>query len=195
MSFPAQQKRDSKAEAPSDAALLEAIAQGDLGPLGALFDRHHEPLRQFLLRAAPNAADVDDLVQETFLTIARIAASFDGRASALPFLIGVAVQLLRRKKRTFSRLRALYDSFAAAPTAPSRSPEERLHEAEEEELLRRAIARLSEDRRLVLVMVEYNGMSGVEVAKILGTPVGTVWRRLHEARAELRSALGGGKES
>jgi RNA polymerase sigma-70 factor (ECF subfamily) len=38
-------------------------------------------------------------------------------------------------------------------------------------------------------MVEWNGMSGVEAAKILGIPVGTVWRRLHEARAEIRRML------
>jgi RNA polymerase sigma-70 factor (ECF subfamily) len=184
-----------KREAPageSDAKLFEAIARGDLGPLGALFDRHHEAVRQFLLRAAPNAADVDDLVQETFLTAARAAASFDGRDSGLPFLIGVAVQLLRRRRRTFARLRALYDSFGAAPAAPVRTPEDAASMAQQEERLRDAIANLSEERRLALVLVEYQGLSGVEAARILETPVGNVWRRLHEARAELRHALSGG---
>lgn len=181
-----KRERDSM---PSDAALLLAVADGDLGPLGALFDRHHEAVRQFLLRAAPNAADVDDLVQETFLTAARAAGSFDGRASALPFLLGIAVRLMRRKKRTFARLRALYDAFAGTPTTPARNPEEATGTEEEGALLREAIAKLSEDRRLALVMVEYSGMSGVEVARALGVPVGTVWRRLHEARAELRHAL------
>lgn len=177
----------------ADAALFESMAKGELGALGVLFDRHHEPLRQFLLRAAPNAADVDDIVQETFLTATNIAGSFDGRASALPFLIGIAVQLIRRRKRTFARLRALYDAFGAAPTVPKPSPEDRFHQAEEEALLQAAIGRLSEEKRLVLVMVEYNGMTGVEVAGILGVPVGTIWRRLHEARAELRYALERGK--
>jgi RNA polymerase sigma-70 factor (ECF subfamily) len=59
--------------------------------------------------------------------------------------------------------------------------------------LRAAIARLPEDQRLVLVMVEYQGMSGVEVAKALDKPAGTVWRWLHEARAELRRTLERGK--
>lgn len=182
--------RAQKREPPeSDAALLAAMTDGDLGPLGALFDRHHEAVRQFLLRVSPNAADVDDLVQETFLTAARASAAFDGRASAAPFLIGIAVQLLRRKKRTFSRLRALYDAFASAPTTAARSPEDATSNAQEEDRLRRAIGRLSDERRLALVLVEYNGMTGVEVAKLLDTPVGTVWRRLHEARNELRYEL------
>jgi len=172
-----------------DAALFAAIVRGDLGPLGTLFDRHHEAVRQFLLRAAPNAADVDDIVQETFLTAARAAASFDGRESALPFLIGVSVQLLRRRRRTFSRLRALYDAFGAAPKTPAPSPEEHASVAQEGQRLQDAIAKLPEHLRLTLVMVEHNGLSGAEVAQILGVPAGTVWRRLHEARAELRSAL------
>lgn len=177
----------------TDAALFESIAKGELGALGVLFDRHHEPLRQFLLRVAPNASDVDDIVQETFLTATNAAGSFDGRASGLPFLIGISVQLIRRRKRTFARLRALYDAFGATPTSPKPSPEDRLHQAQEEALLQAAIARLSEEKRLVLVMVEYNGMTGVEVGGILGIPVGTIWRRLHEARAELRNALERGK--
>jgi|HubBroStandDraft_6_1064221.scaffolds.fasta_scaffold478040_2 RNA polymerase sigma-70 factor (ECF subfamily) len=176
----------------TDAALFEAVARGDLGPLGALFDRHSEAVRQFLLRAAPNDADVDDLVQETFITASRAATNFDGRSSALPFLLGIAVRLVRRRKRTFARLRALYDAFAFVPSLPSRTPEESTSTAQQEERLRRAIAGLSEDRRIALVMVEYNGLTGVEAAGILGVPVGTVWRRLHEARNELRRSLEGG---
>lgn len=190
---PMAPKRELPASSPSDAGLFLSMADGDLGPLGVLFDRHHEPVRQFLLRAAPSASDVDDLVQETFLTAARLAASFDGRDSAAPFLIGIAVQLLRRRKRTFSRLRALYEAFGAAPTAPAQSPEDKLDRAQEGALLQAAIARLSEEKRLVLVMVEYNGLTGVEVGKILDIPVGTVWRRLHEARGELRQAMERGR--
>jgi RNA polymerase sigma-70 factor (ECF subfamily) len=178
---------------PSDAALFAAIADGDLGPLGVLFDRHHENVRQLLLRAAPNASDIYDLVQETFLTASRAAASFDGRESAGPFLAGVAVQLLRRRKRTFARLRNLLEAVGFAPQAPQRTPEDGATARQEHDALHAALAGLSEDRRLAIVMVEWQGMSGPEVAKILGVPVGTVWRRLHEARTELRQALEGGR--
>jgi len=183
-------KRDTESTRDqSDAALMAAIAAGDLGPLGALFDRHHEAVRQMLLRTSPNSADVDDLVQETFLTAARAAASFDGRDSAKPFLLGVAVQMLRRRRRTFGRLRNMLESLGKAPSVAPRSPEESTSQAQEDARLRAAVDRLSEDKRLVLVMVEWNGMSGVDAAKVLGVPVGTVWRRLHEARAEIRRTL------
>jgi RNA polymerase sigma-70 factor (ECF subfamily) len=183
------QKRDTTEREASDAELFEAMAAGDLGPLGVLFDRHHERVRQLVMRVAPNAADVDDLVQETFLTAARAAGSFDGRESAGPFLAGVAVQLLRRRRRTFARLRNLLEAVGMTPSTPARTPEESKSQAEEHAGLHAAMARLSEDRRTVLVMVEWQGMSGVEVARVLGVPVGTIWRRLHEARTELRRAL------
>src|SRR5258708_6376709 len=73
----------------TDSQLFASIAAGDLGPLGVLFDRYHEDVHQFVIRAAPHAEDLDDLVQETFLTAARAATAYDGRASARPFLIGV----------------------------------------------------------------------------------------------------------
>jgi RNA polymerase sigma-70 factor (ECF subfamily) len=175
---------------PTDPELFVALARGDLGPLGVLFDRYHEDVRQLLLRAAPGASDVDDLVQETFLTAARAAESYDGRPSARPFLIGVAAQLLRRRRRTFARFRALVDAFGSAPVATApKSPEEATGGEQEAALVRSALERLSDDKRLVLVMVEWEGMSGPEVAKILDVPVGTVWRRLSEARTELRRVL------
>jgi RNA polymerase sigma factor (sigma-70 family) len=176
----------------SDPELFSAIAAGDLGPLGVLFDRYHEDVRQFLMRSAQRSADVDDLVQETFLTAARAAGSYDGRELAKPFLIGVAAQLLRRRRRTFARLRAMLDSFGGAPKAHVSTPEESASTSEEGCGLHAALERLSDDRRIVLVMVEWNGMSGVEVARALGVPVGTVWRRLHEARAELKATFGKG---
>jgi len=173
----------------SDASLFADVAGGDLGALGVLFDRHHESVRQFLLRAARSTGDVDDLVQETFLTAARAAGSYDGRDNARPFLIGVSAQLLRRGRRGAGRYRALLERIGLAPSPPPPTPEESSLVAERSSGLHAAIARLSEDRRIALVMVEWSGMTAPEVAKSLGIPVGTVWRRLHEARTELRRTL------
>lgn len=181
-------KKQATAER-TDAELFREIAAGDLGPLGTLFDRYHGEVRSFLVRSAPRASDVDDLVQETFLTAARAAGSYDGRDRAGPFIVGVAAQLLRRKRRSFARLRSMLENLGRAPIEKARDPEESAVANAEGERVKVAMERLSEDRRMVLVMVEWSGMSGVEVARALDIPVGTVWRRLHEARAELKKAL------
>jgi RNA polymerase sigma-70 factor (ECF subfamily) len=174
----------------TDPELMRALASSeDLAPLGALFDRYQEDVRQFLRRASSNGADVDDLVQETFLTVARAAGSYDGRPSARPFVIGVAAQLLRRRRRSFARLCNALQGLGSAELPPSRTPEDATAEAQEQATLHAALGKLSDDKRLLLAMVEWEGMSGEAAARSLGIPVGTVWRRLHEARGELRKRL------
>ena len=174
---------------PSDAELLAGVARGDLGPLGELFDRHHAGVRHFLVRVLRDQAEADDLVQETFLTASRAAGSYEATGSARSFLIGIAAQLVRRRRRSWRRLFQMLESFEVAPRAPARSPEDLASVSEESERLQAELGRLSEDHRLTFCMIEIGGMSGVEVARTLGIPPGTVGRRLHEARAELRAQL------
>jgi RNA polymerase sigma-70 factor (ECF subfamily) len=183
----------ARAAAPvvTDGVLFARIAGGDLGALGAIFDRHHAKVRAFLMRSA-QTADVDDLVQETFLTASRAAGTYDGRDDARPFLIGVAAQLVRRKRRTFARLRAALSRWGSEQAAPPATPEEDATAASEAARVRAAVARLDDDRRLALVLVEWEGLSGEDAARALGVPVGTLYRRVHEARGAVRKALGRG---
>lgn len=173
----------------TDSELFHGIALGDLGPLGELFDRHHASVRAFAERLLANSADAADLVQETFLTASRAAASFEPGAAAKPFLLGVAAQLARRKRRSFARLRTLIKAFEHVPLAPRATPEDQLLEGQEFALLNAAVARLSHQHREVILLVDLGGLSGVEAAKALGIPPGTVWRRLHEARSQLRDSI------
>ena len=73
--------------------------------------------------------------------------------------------------------------------APRATPEDDLAAGEETALLGAAVGRLSHGHREVLLMVDLGGLSGVEAAKALGIPAGTVWRRLHEARAQLTQKI------
>jgi DNA-directed RNA polymerase specialized sigma24 family protein len=57
----------------SDADVMSRLASGDLGALGELYDRYHEPIRRFVARATSDAEDVDDLVHATFLAAAKSA--------------------------------------------------------------------------------------------------------------------------
>lgn len=174
----------------SDAETLQAIQRGDLGALGVLFDRHAGAVRRFVLRASgSNAAEVDDVVQETFLVIPRVAGNYDGRASARPFLMGIAAQLLRRRNRRLGRVARLLRELASLPTKHVRTPEEAASEQESVAILNRALARVSEEKRMVFLLVEGEGLSGEEVAGALGIPVATVWTRLHYVRLALRESL------
>jgi RNA polymerase sigma-70 factor (ECF subfamily) len=171
----------------SDAELLIAVAAGDLRALGQLFDRHGPALRRYLRRMGTSRADVDDLVQATFLEITRAAPSFDARHAGRSWIFGVASIMLRRH-RHFLRRAAEHISAWVMPEAEA-TPAELFERAETERRFTRAFAGLSAKRREAFVLVTLEGLSGEEAAQALGVPVNTIWTRLHHARLELRAAI------
>jgi RNA polymerase sigma-70 factor (ECF subfamily) len=171
----------------SDPELMRQLATGQLGALGALYDRYQAPLRRFLARATQDAHDVDDLVHAAFLSAAKCAARYDGRASCRPWLIGIAAQLLRRRRRASSRFVAVLTALKGT-LQPAADPIPTLQARGDVE---KALARLSEAKRITLLLAEVEGLSCEEVAAALEIPIGTVWTRLHAARRELRQALAG----
>jgi RNA polymerase sigma-70 factor (ECF subfamily) len=61
--------------------------------------------------------------------------------------------------------------------------------------IERALVKISEAKRITLLMAEVEGLSCAEIAAALGVPIGTVWTRLHAARRDLRRALEEGAET
>jgi RNA polymerase sigma-70 factor (ECF subfamily) len=178
--------RDSALQA-TDSEMMARLAAGEIGVLGELYDRYHEPIRRFVARATSDAEDVDDLVHATFLAAAKSAARYDGRASCRPWLVGIAVQHLRRRRQGLGRFFAVLSSWGGTRET-ALDPRATLHARGD---LERALAKVSEAKRITLLMAEVEGLSCAEIATALGVPIGTVWTRLHAARRELRQALEG----
>jgi RNA polymerase sigma-70 factor (ECF subfamily) len=166
------------------------MSAGNLTALGVLYDRHHPSVRRFVLRASDRSQDTEDIVHDVFLTASRVAGTYDDRAGARPFLLGIAANLVRLRRQTQARWRLGLGLLENALTGVfRRTPEDGASETEQLHLLDTALARLSKEKRLVLVMIEMEELSGEEVATALGIPVATVWTRLHYARAELREYM------
>jgi RNA polymerase sigma-70 factor (ECF subfamily) len=183
--------RSRSAQVPApDPELFHRLAGGDIGALGALYDRHQGSLRRFVVRATGGADDVDDLVHTTFLTAAKTAARYDGRAEARPWLIGIAVQLLKRRRHALARFLSVLGALATTRPATS-DPRRALRVQTDVEL---ALGKLSEAKRVAILLAEVEGLSCAEIAEVLRIPVGTVWTRLHAARRELRHLLEGASE-
>jgi RNA polymerase sigma-70 factor (ECF subfamily) len=174
-----------------DPQILRELAAGEIGALGELYDRYREPVRRFVARATSDADDVDDLVHAIFLAAAKSAGRYDGRPSCRPWLIGIAAQLLRRRRQSFGRFLAVLSSLRATRTTAA-DPRRALEARSDVE---RALVRISAAKRITLLMAEVEGLSCAEIAAALGLPIGTVWTRLHAARRELRRALDEGEKS
>jgi RNA polymerase sigma-70 factor (ECF subfamily) len=176
------------APAPDDAPIVARLGRGDLGALGELHDRHHRAVRAFLARATSNAADVDDLLQNTFLAAARIAARYDGRVSCRLWLVGIAANLVQRRGRTLGQIIRVFARFAAErPRA--RDPRAQIEARDGLQHVAEVLERMDVGKRVVVLMAEVEGLTCEEIADALGIAVGTVWSRLHAARQELRAAL------
>lgn len=175
----------------SDEALLAACATGEAAALGALYDRHAAGVRRFLARmSGTDDRDLDDLVQDTFAAAAPAARRFDGRSAVRTWLLGVAANVVRHHVRSEVRRKRWTD--AAAGAAPVQADgRELVLEHERAAALAAAIAALPAPLREVFVLVYLEGIPGPEVAALVGVRPGTVWKRLHEARAALRASLTG----
>lgn len=170
---------------------MRALARGDLGALGDLYGAYGERVRSFLAQITGSLVEADDLTHETFLTATRAASGFDGRARALPFLLGIAAKLAIRARHRMIRSARIQLGFEQMmPLNPgTRTPEELASVRDDLAAFASALARLTEEKRAVFLFVEHEGMTCEEVARVLAIPIGTVWTRLHYARAELRARL------
>jgi RNA polymerase sigma factor (sigma-70 family) len=192
---PALVAPDSVDASRSDAALLAAFAKGETEALGELYDRHHLAMYRFLARlTSSRESDLDDLVQATFVEVVRSAARFDGRAQVRTWLFGIALNVARHHSRGRSRLRRILgdpgdDRPSEVPGLDR--PDENVERRQLLERLDCAVATLPSPLREVFVACEIEGLQGTDVARWLGIPEGTLWRRLHDARKRIRLSMAG----
>jgi RNA polymerase sigma-70 factor, ECF subfamily len=174
----------------SDAELLTAIADGDLGALGTLYDRYARDVWRVVYRVLGGSGDVDDVVHATFLQLPGLARTFDGRPSCRNWLCGIGARIALRHGRGVRRFAAMLTRFGeVARRHVPIDPEVAASQREEVVSLERALASLSPKRRAVFILVELEGFDHASVARALDIPLATVRTRLFGARELLRDAL------
>jgi len=171
---------------------LVAMAQaGDRRALEALARAYYLPLRALVLRCgcAP-AADVDDIIQETFLRAFAALDRYQHRGHLKTWLFRIALNLARDSRRRAGRTVTGVDIAALADAAdPGPDPGVVLAGKLDREALAAALARLPETQRETLVLRFYADLPVEEVARIVGCPEGTVKSRVHYALRKLRGLL------
>lgn len=163
---------------------MAAVASGDEAALTALIDRYSDRVHAYLLRHSGNREDADDLLQETWVRIARSAKSFDTARRFRSWIYGIASNLARDLfRRRMTKERALHELSTHPPAASGADSIDRGE-------LREQIAELPENMRAVLLLRYYEGFSEAEMAEVLDVPRGTVKSRLHAALRRLRGEYG-----
>jgi len=152
---------------------------------------HLDALYNFAVYLTRNPAEADDLVQETYLRAFRFSHRFQPGTHLRAWLF----QILRNTFLTFYRLRERELPLAEDGVPDWDAP--MFHEAPAEDPsvleahtdLERAMRRLPDEFRTVLLLAEVEGLPLEEVAQIMACPVGTVKSRIFRAKERLRVIL------
>jgi RNA polymerase sigma-70 factor (ECF subfamily) len=155
---------------PNDGALLALVASGDLEALGRIYDSYAAPLLRFSRRLGARD-DAEDVVQNVFLRVVRLAPKFDPSAiSARSWLFAITARVIQERRRALRRLALAMSALSLQKG--QRQPADAVGPRRGE--LDKCLLKLSHAKRSVVLLAELEGFSCAEIAKILGIPVGTV---------------------
>ncbi|MGA7234949.1 MAG: sigma-70 family RNA polymerase sigma factor [Bryobacteraceae bacterium] len=160
----------------SDEALMLEFQRGSRAAFEEIFARHRDALHRFFRRRLTNAAQADDLTQETFLAVLRGAARYEPRALVRTYLYAIALKLV-------------YGARRARGVMPLEGDVPSTSEPDHSLWVRQALARMEPEEREILMLREYEQLSYAEIAELLRIPVNTVRSRLFRSRMALRSRL------
>jgi RNA polymerase sigma factor (sigma-70 family) len=169
-----------------DARLLDAWRAGDAQAGASIVERHFASVYKFFRSKV--SRDVDDLVQQTFISCLEAREGFRGDCSFRTLLFGIARRRLYDHFRERRRLQAL-DFTTASVRALGTSPTGALMRRDDVTMLREALQELPVDGQMLLELHYWEGLSTEELARVFEVSEGTIKSRQFHARARLRVLL------
>ena len=173
---------------PEDSSLWSKARSGDADAFGLLFERHAKAIYNFCFRRTGSWDAAEDLLSIVFLEAWRRRDQELPPGKVLPWLYGIATNVVRNRRRCERRFRrALARVPAPCPEGGFESDADR--RLDDERRMKDALdllARLPRHEQEVFVLCAWSELSYQDAALALGLPVGTVRSRLSRARGRLR---------
>jgi RNA polymerase sigma-70 factor (ECF subfamily) len=183
----------TEAAAREDGTLVSEVLAGNQLSFQLLVERYQARVFQVARHYVRDAAEVEDIAQETFLKAYRSLGSFQQQSAFSTWLARIAINtaLDTLKRRGRSPVRTVEDP-EATPARPGRAvsaPDAGMRSEEVARVTRAVLEELPEIFRTVLVLREFDGLSYQEMADVIGISIGTVESRLFRARARFKARL------
>jgi len=186
-------------EAPSgDKDLVERARQGDYAAFEELVKKHTARVYYHSMKFLNRQEDAEDVLQDTFLQAFKGLGSFRGEASFLTWTLKIATNNCLMKLRSNKRVDVVSldkpveidgSELPREIVDWSNNPSTAELEEETRRYLDMALAKLPEDKRLVLSLKDIEGFSNQQIAETLGMSLAAVKSRLHRARLAARDLL------
>ena len=157
-----------------------------------IYDRYAPQVERWARRLAGPQFDAEDLLHDIFFVVMRRWHEFQGESKLTTWLFRITQQVVRWRRRNNAVRRWLWgrhgqDSLNARASVPT--PIEEIERREQSLRLYAALDQLPEKYRTTLLLFALEGMSGEQIAELTDSEVGSVWVRLHRARAKLADLL------
>lgn len=189
-------------DARDEADLIRRLQQRDEKAFVLCVRTYQDKVYGLIYRMLGNHAEAQDVAQEVFVTVFKSIDSFRGESKLSTWLYRIAANhcknrikyLRRRAHKTTTELdaqaeRALQNTSGSTLGEGQAGPAEVLEGAQLEQIVQRAIGKLEEEHRLLLVLRDVEEMSYEEIMQVTGLPEGTVKSRLHRARQALKEEI------
>lgn len=170
-------------------------AEDDHRAFAQLVERWEEPIRRLCSRMVGDPHRGEDLKQETFTRLYQKRKNYEPTGRFSTYLWRIALNACHDELRRVNRRKEFFpphdedqegiEEFAVEAEAP----DSQAADADDAELVRRALMRLPDHYRTVLVLRHYEGLKIMKIAEILQIPLGTVNSRLAEGLARLSRML------
>lgn len=174
------------------ATLVERCRRGDGLAWEALVRRLQSRVYGLAYHYMRNSEEARDVAQDIFIRIYQRLHTFEGGEIFLPWMLclarNVCIDALRRRKARPAATGGTIDETVEI-AASSPTPEESSSALSSRRLLYRALDKMSESDREILLLKEIQGLKVEEVSNLLGIPTGTVKSRCNRARIELAAKI------
>ncbi len=169
--------------------LVRGARGGDTDAFAGLFEHFHGPVFRYLLARLGNRSEAEDMASEVFVEAARWVRNFDGGGAAFAgWLFTIARHDLLDRRRA-QRRRVVEPVPDPPDLETSPDPAEDVLERLDADRVRKAMEKLTDDQREVVLLKFAAGLSNEETSAATGKPLGAVKSLQHRGLGALRRAL------
>lgn len=175
-----------------DALLIDETLAGKPAAFGQLVQKYQDRLFNTIVHVVGDHHDARDIVQEAFIQAYLKLGTFHRASAFYTWLYRIAFNVaatLRRRRKPCLSVEHVREASGQEPVDDRGGPSHAMEQQERARQVQRALATLSEEHRVVLVLREVDGYCYETIAEMLDLPIGTVRSRLHRARLQLRDEL------
>ncbi len=181
-----------------DGSLLQSVLAGDRKAFELLVGRYQSKVYRLAMGLTHNSQDAEEIIQEVFFKVYRNLAEFEGKSAFSSWLYRIALNTsyMKLRERRGSNLVSLDDVINQLEEQTldhesdwSSRPDDQLHTSEAMAIIEKAVEKLPEEFKSVLILRDIEGFTNEEAGEILELSVPAVKSRLHRARLLLRQRL------